>query len=142
EKKLPQYLDLIDSDIFLFSEAEDLVPEFKKVPTEDDSLEFERDAQGEYIIHEDSSDLHFTIRYYKPRIEGLFARIERWTAKESDEMKWRVITKDNVTSLFGWTAESRICHPENENKIFEWLPEWVFDDKGNCTQYVYKKEDT
>ena len=30
DKALPQYLDSIDSDIFLFSEAEDLVPEFKK----------------------------------------------------------------------------------------------------------------
>src|SRR5690606_32727074 len=24
--------------------------------------------------------------------------------------------------------------------IFEWLPEFVFDDKGNCTHYIYKKE--
>src|SRR5436190_1387091 len=30
DKGLPQYLDAVDSDIFLFSEAEDLVPEFKK----------------------------------------------------------------------------------------------------------------
>ena len=30
DKGLPQYLDSIDSDTFLFSEAEDLVPEFKK----------------------------------------------------------------------------------------------------------------
>jgi hypothetical protein len=142
EKKLPQYLDSIDSDVFLFSEAEDLVPEYKKIPTEEDSLVFERDANGSYIINEkDSPDSNYTIRYYKPRIEGLFARIERWTAKVSGETKWRVITRDNVTSLFGWTAESRISDPENENRIFEWLPEWIFDDKGNCTQYIYKRED-
>ncbi len=30
DKKLPHYLDDIDSDTFLFSEAEDLVPEFRK----------------------------------------------------------------------------------------------------------------
>ncbi|MBK9048589.1 MAG: hypothetical protein IPL74_18510 [Bacteroidetes bacterium] len=30
DKRLPQYFDSIDSDTFLFSEAEDLVPEFKK----------------------------------------------------------------------------------------------------------------
>jgi len=118
EKKLPQYLDSIDSDVFLFSEAGDLVPEYKKKPTAGDSLDFERDANGAYIIYEkDSPDLNYTIRYYKPRTEGLFARIERWTAKDSGEIKWRVMTRDNITSLFGWTAESRIWHPENEKKI-------------------------
>ena len=30
DKELPQYIDAIESDTFLFSEAEDLVPEFKK----------------------------------------------------------------------------------------------------------------
>lgn len=30
DKGLPQYFDAFDSDTFLFSEAEDLVPEFKK----------------------------------------------------------------------------------------------------------------
>ncbi|HKJ40523.1 MAG TPA: SpvB/TcaC N-terminal domain-containing protein, partial [Sunxiuqinia sp.] len=77
----------------------------------------------------------------KPRIEGLFARIERWKNKTSGEIKWRIITRDNVTTLFGWTAESRIADPKDERRIFEWLPEFVFDDKGNCSHYRYKKED-
>ncbi|MCP4405997.1 MAG: insecticidal toxin complex protein, partial [bacterium] len=139
DKKLPQYLDGIDSDTFLFSEAEDLVPEFKKEP--DGS--FSQDAYGNYIIKEkDSADGMCTIRFYKPRIEGLFARIERWSSKTSDEIKWRVITKENVTTLFGWSAVSRISDPKDANKIFEWLPEFVFDDKGNCSQYTYKREDS
>ena len=56
-------------------------------------------------------------------------------------MKWRVITRDNITTLFGWTAESRITAPDDVSRIFEWLPEFVFDDKGNCAHYIYKKED-
>ena len=48
DKGLPQYLDSIDSDTFLFSEAEDLVPEFKKNP--DGS--FQLGADGDYIIKE------------------------------------------------------------------------------------------
>ena len=36
---------------------------------------------------------------------------------------------------------SRIADPKDENRIFEWLPEFVFDDKGNCAHYRYKKED-
>jgi len=138
DKELPQYLDEADSDTFLFSEAEDLVPEFKKEADGSFSL----DAGGNYIIKEkDSPDDLFTIRFYRPRIEGLFARIERWSGKTSQEIKWRVITKENITTLLGWSAGSRIADHKDANKIFEWLPEFVFDDKGNCTHYIYKKED-
>jgi RHS repeat-associated protein len=138
DKGLPQYMDGIDSDTFLFSEAEDLVPAFKKT-----GGGFEKDSiTGDYIIDETPSpNGECTIRYYKPRIEGLFARIERWTEKSTGIIKWRVITKDNLTTLFGWTADAVIADPGNPNKIFEWLPQFVFDDKGNCSQYVYKAED-
>jgi len=102
DKKLPQYFDSIDSDTFLFSEAEDLVPELIV------------DTSGNYISHEtDSADNRFTIRFYKPRIEGLFARIERWTEKANGVIKWRVISKENVTTLFGWSAASRISDPKD-----------------------------
>lgn len=138
DKGLPQYFDNEDSDIFLFSEAEDLVPEFRKEPDGNFSL----NAQGDYIINEkDSTDSLYTIRFYKPRIEGLFTRIERWKSKASDEIKWRIITRENITTLFGWSAGSRISDPSDQNKIYDWLPEFVFDDKGNCSQYLYKNED-
>ena len=138
ETELPQYQDLLDSDTFLFSDAEDLVPEFEKET--DGSLKL--DAGGDYLIREtDSADGNFTVRFYKPRIEGQFARIERWSAKTSTEIKWRVITRENVTTLFGWTAASRISDPKATARIFAWLPEFVFDDKGNCARYLYKKED-
>ena len=138
DKGLPQYFDSIDSDTFLFSEAEDLVPEFKKNP--DGS--FTLDENDEYTINEKSStDGLFTINNYIPRIEGLFARIERWTKKSDGRIKWRVITKENTTTLFGWTDNSILANPDDAKKIYEWLPEFVFDDKGNCSQYIYKKED-
>ncbi|WP_157198458.1 SpvB/TcaC N-terminal domain-containing protein [Mariniradius saccharolyticus] len=138
DKGLPQYLDTIDTDVFLFSEAEDLVPEFKKEP----DGTFSKDDKGDYVIKErDTADGMFTIRNYRPRIEGLFAKIERWTQKSNGIIKWRVITKENVTSLFGWTSDSVIADPKDQSKIYEWLPEFVFDDKGNCSHYIYKKED-
>lgn len=138
ENELPQYQDAFDSDTFLFSEAEDLVPEFERELN--GSLKV--DADDEYVIREkDSPDGAFTIRFYKPRVEGQFARIERWTSKTSTEIKWRIITKENVTTLFGWSTASRIADPKDETKIFTWLPEFVSDDKGNCARYLYKKED-
>lgn len=139
DKKLPQYFDGSDSDTFVLSNAEDLVPEFEKDPGGDFIL-----VQGDYKIKEtDSADGAFRIRFYRPRIEGLFARIERWSRKTSGEIRWRMTTRDNVTTLFGWNAGSRVAEPgEKDNKrIFEWLPEFIFDDKGNCVRYIYKGED-
>ena len=138
DKGLPMYLDSIDSDVFLFSEAEDLVPEFNK---EADGS-FSKDADGEYVIKErDTTDGLHIIRNYRPRIEGLFAKIERWSEIATGRIKWRVISKENTTTLFGWTNNSIVANPDDGSKIFEWLPEFMYDDKGNCTQFIYKKED-
>jgi hypothetical protein len=38
---------------------------------------------------------------YRPRTEGLFARIERWVHNTTKETHWRTITRDNVTSIDG-----------------------------------------
>jgi len=131
-KGLPRYYDVLESDIFLFSEAEDLVPELSP------------DAHGNPVIKEQPSpDNLYTVRFYRPRIEGLFSRIERWTALETGLIKWRVITKENVTTLFGsWQNNSVIANPNDPTKIYKWLPEFVFDDKGNCCKYVYLPEDS
>lgn len=138
DKELPQYQDAIDSDTYLFSEAEDLVPEYQKNP--DGS--FSKDVNDQFIIREtDSPDTLWRIRYYKPRIEGLFARIERWTEKTTREIKWRVTTKENTTTLFGWSSAARLSDPANGLRVYEWLPELVMDDKGNCAHYLYKAED-
>ena len=138
ENGLPQYFDEIDSDTYIFSGADDLVPEFEK----NDNDTFKSDLRGEYIItKKDSPDGLFNIRYYRPRIEGLFARIERWSNKGSNEIKWKITSGENVTTLFGWSSNSRIEDPAEPGRIFEWLPEFIFDDKGNCSHYLYKKED-
>lgn len=135
---LPQYIDSIDSDTFIFSDTEDLVAEFAK----DADGNFLMDAQSDYIFHEqNSSDNLFTIRFYKPSIEGLFARIERWQEKSTKRIKWRIITRDNVSTLFGWTNNAIIANPSEPEKIVEWLPEFIADDKGNCVHYIYKAED-
>lgn len=139
DKTLPRYLDTVDSDTFLFSAADDLVPEFARET--DGSFSLDDDAN--YIIREeDSADGLSLIRYYRPRIESLFARIERWTEKATGLIKWRVINRDNVTALYGWTEASRIADPLDSRRIYEWLPEFSFDDKGNCAQYIYKAEDS
>lgn len=137
DKGLPQYLDADESDVFILSGAEDLVPVYRQ----DAAGAWARDTQGDLIIHEDDID-GYRVRRYRPRIEGLFARIERWTSiADPRDVHWRSISKDNILTLYGSDAESRIFDPEDPSRIFSWLICETRDDKGNGVLYRYKAED-
>src|SRR6266536_4773845 len=74
DKGLPKYQDAEESDIFILSEAEDLVPVFTLSGNDWTS-----------VIPPDKSEqgVTYTVRPYRPRVEGLFARIERWENKNT-----------------------------------------------------------
>jgi RHS repeat-associated protein len=140
DKGLPRYHDEIDSDVFILSGAEDLVPVFKK----DKDENWIRDAQGNFIFDEEKRD-GYVVRRYRPRIEGLFARIERWTNKTDGDIHWRSISKDNITTLYGKTDESRIgdlADTVDTKRVFSWLICESYDDKGNAIRYEYKAENS
>ncbi len=133
DKGLPRYYDTHDqdSDVFILSGAEDLVP----VLDENGRLP-EPERRGDYQI-----------KRYRPRIEGLFARIERWTHQRTGEIHWRSITKDNITTLYGKDNNSRIFDPADldpvhPTRIFSWLICESYDDKGNAIRYEYKEENS
>jgi RHS repeat-associated protein len=119
DKGIPRYVD--DSDVFILSGAEDLVP----VQALSDDL-----PRGEYRV-----------RRYRPRVEGGFARIERWTHKRTGESHWKTTGRDNVTSVFGRRATTRISDPRDPSLVFSWLLEETRDDRGNVVRYTYKEED-
>src|SRR5438094_2797939 len=126
DRGLPQYLDASDSDVFILSGAEDLVPLLNP-----DGSRFEDQQRG------------FRITRYRPRIEGLFSRIERWTSlSDPGNVFWRTISRGNVTSLFGNSTASRIADPADLSRIFSWLLTETFDDKGNAAVYEYVAEDS
>jgi len=125
DKGLPRYRDAEESDVFLMSGAEDLVPVLK--------------ASGDRF--EDHTTVHgYTIHRYRPRIEGTFARIERWTRDDGD-VHWRSISGDNILSIYGRDEESRIADPADPGRVFSWLVCEVRDHKGNAIVYTYKPED-
>ncbi|MCI0647258.1 MAG: toxin, partial [Chloroflexi bacterium] len=149
DKGLPQYLDggknQPDSDGYILSGAEDLVPEYKK------------DADGNWVIENGKfvffdeprtiGNVTYLVRRYRPRIEGLFARIERWTNQETGEIHWRSITRDNITTLYGKDNNSRIIDPadpdpEHPTRIFSWLICQSYDDRGNAIVYEYAEENS
>ena len=126
DKGLPQYDDVGESDVYIISGAEDLVPVL--------------DAKGDRtVVPRTVFNVDYEIAYYRPRIEGLFSRIERWRATKTGMSHWRTITRDNVVTIFGDTPESRVA---DGDRIFEWRISRTFDDKGNVTFYVYGLEDS
>jgi RHS repeat-associated protein len=129
DKGLPQYLDEQESDVFLLAGAEDLVP----IPGAD-GLPLTQTLR----VH----GVQYRVRSYRPRIEGLFARIERWVqVDQSANMFWRTISRDNVTTWYGRDADSRLYDPAAPERIFEWVICLTHDDKGNAATYHYKRED-
>jgi RHS repeat-associated protein len=125
DKGLPRYWDAEESDVFILSGAEDLVPVLKTDGTVDEPL---RDG--------------YRIRKYRPRIEGLFALIERWTnTGKPTDVFWRTISKDNITTWYGKTEVSRIFDPSDKTHIFSWSICESYDDKGNAIVYEYQRED-
>jgi RHS repeat-associated protein len=134
EKGLPKYQDANESDEFILSGAEDLVPILVK-----DGEQWEREALPPRTI----AGKTYRIQRYQPRIEGLFARIERWTnLADSKDTFWRSISRDNITTWYGKTDESRIADPADPTRIFSWLICESYDDKGNGVVYGYKHEDS
>ncbi|MBW8877783.1 MAG: hypothetical protein JF614_22675, partial [Acidobacteria bacterium] len=129
DKGLPRYLDAEESDVFILSGAEDLVPVL--------------DGAGQRVAPQERTvyGIAYKVYRYRPRIEGLFARIERWVAKDTGVSHWRSISRDNVTTLYGFDADSRIVDPTDPRKIFSYLICRTFDDKGNLAVYKYAAED-
>lgn len=110
DKGLPQYRDAEESDVFILSGAEDLVPVL---------VEVGGSWQRETLPPRTVDGVEYRIQRYRPRIEGLFGRIERWTnLADARDTFWRSISKDNVTTFYGKSAESRIADP---TRIFSWL---------------------
>jgi RHS repeat-associated protein len=136
DKGLPKYQDDNESDVFILSGAEDLVPVFKK----DQNGNWIRDAKGNMVFDEEPRD-GYMVRRYRPRIEGLFARIERWTRAIDGDSHWLSISKDNILTVYGRDEQSRIADPADGSRTFSWLICESYDDKGNAIVYEYTPED-
>lgn len=112
-KGIPRYLD--ERDTFLLSGAEDLVP----------------------IAEQDS------VTRYRPRTEGLFARIEHHYGPQTDH--WQVHSKDGLVSTYGTpqraeTDPAVIADPENRSKVFAWKLTETKDPFGNLIRYDYERD--
>jgi hypothetical protein len=107
---IPRYRDergpFAERDTFLLSGAEDLAPV----------------AEAAEVIR------------YRPRTEGLFARIEHHSDSRTDH--WEVCSKDGLVSVYGTPHSVQndpavIVNPENRSQIFNWKLTETRDTFGN-----------
>lgn len=118
-------------DTLILSGAEDLVPELER-------------RDGDWVPHRETrtcDGLDYEVTRHRPRTEGLFARIERWTRRDTGETHWRSVSRENVTSRFGLTPASRVADPADPARVFSWLLCDTRDAHGNAVEYEYKPED-
>jgi RHS repeat-associated protein len=112
-KSVPAYED--EQDVFLLSSAEQLVP---------------------------VSSTPGAIRY-RPRTEGLFARITHIQADQNDY--WEVRSRNGLISLYGHPGQigrdsAVVSHPEDSRRIFSWHLTQTVDALGNRIEYLYERE--
>ncbi|MGC5076584.1 SpvB/TcaC N-terminal domain-containing protein [Agrococcus sp. DT81.2] len=144
EQGLPRYLDDADTtdpriDTFVLG-AEDLVPEL------------DRDAAGALVLQDGEPVVfdrprtiaggRWRVRRYRPRIEGAYSRIERWTnVADAADVHWRTWSTDNVLTVLGLDEESRVFDPADRRRIFRWLVSEQRDDQGEMIWFRYRGED-
>ncbi|HWB74066.1 MAG TPA: SpvB/TcaC N-terminal domain-containing protein [Nannocystaceae bacterium] len=113
---LPEYDDAAESDVFLYSDADELVKVGEGL-----------DASGAVAIS------------YRARTEGGFARIQR--IEKSGRSHFVVRDASNIVSFFGLEPESCVTDPNDPKRVFRWYLQEQRDDRGNVIVYRYKAED-
>src|SRR5215471_17426758 len=124
---IPQYKDyspsIEDRDTFILSGAEDLVP----------------------LAGNDSDNTQ-----YRPRTEGLFARIVHH--HPPGDNYWEVRSKDGLISLYGtprrdgategWSDPAAVRNPDalDRNQVFAWKLTRTTDPFGNRIDYLYQRD--
>lgn len=125
DKGLPRYRDDrepgSESDVFMLSGAEDLVPVLVQ------------DAQGNWKREElpprTVDGTSYLISCYRPRVEGLFARIERWThASKPEDVFWRSISKDNRSQE---NIKTELAGKFTKEQLYIWM-------QGELTRLYYE----
>ena len=80
---------------------------------------------------------------YRPRTEGLFARIEHHATPQTDH--WEVRSKDGLLSVYGTPFTSpedpaATANPEDRAEVFSWNLTKTVDPFGNTIHYEYERD--
>jgi hypothetical protein len=104
DKRLPEYEDSSESDVYVLSGTEDMVPALVQ------------DGGGNWVLDEFVAATGEAVKRYRPRIEGAFSRIERITLPGAFTFYWKI-------TVYGRSAGARLADPSAPGRVFAWLPE-------------------
>ncbi|WP_372633668.1 SpvB/TcaC N-terminal domain-containing protein [Fodinibius sp.] len=125
-KSRPTYEDFDEKDSFQLSGVGELVSALKEA--------------GSKWSQQVRKQNGFEIYRYRTRSDDSGMRVERWVNTRNGRMHWRTFNGNGVTSIFGVTEQGRIADPSDNTKVYRWLLEKRYDDRGNIQVYEYKKE--
>lgn len=107
----------------------------------------ELDNQGELITRPDKiGTTAYQVMVYHPRIEGGFAKIERWVNDDDVAGFWKIQSADGNTHVYGKTLDSRRAEPRDESqpqkpeRVGVWLLDETVDPRGQHIVYEYKAD--
>src|SRR5579885_1811381 len=128
EYGIPTYTE---KDVFIFSEAGELVPRLLKTP------------EGQWIPDQRTvvqDGVAWLVQAYIPKMENAFSGIELWTDTTTLLSYWKVISRDNITTCYGLSTDSRIADPDEPTHIFQWYITEQVNSLGDKVLYKYKRE--
>ncbi len=146
-KGVPKYND--ENDVYILSGSEDLIPVS------------ESEAKETEVVTAELNLVTVTrTKIYRPRTEGLFARISHinirkdhfdnnntWISRISEFDYWEVRSKDGLVSYYGNpdldildVAGTIIANPDDREKIFAWKLYKTEDPFKNEIRYEYLRD--
>jgi RHS repeat-associated protein len=132
ETRIPRY---DDTDTFILPGGINLVA------TQADDARSQQ-IRAERRVQQTEDGQTWTVTDYRPQLEGSFAKIEFWVLDNVAvyEAHWKVVSRENVTSIYGRTENARIADPRDRSRVLQWLLEESQDALGNKVAYSYKQE--
>jgi RHS repeat-associated protein len=84
-------------------------------------------------------------RRYRPRTEGLFARIDHHRSPATDH--WEVRSRDGLVSVYGTPGAAGsdpavVADPDDRGRVFAWRLSRTTDPFGNRIEYRYERDAT
>ena len=91
-------------------------------------------------IKKASEESGFTMQAYPLKVQKDFSRIYHYIKNDPSESYWELTIQENVTTIFGKTADTRISNPKSTSQICERLVQETIDSRGNKIIYAYKSQ--